>query len=146
MNSVCKPCDTRKKYEYERTTAGRISRKGRDNRRRNLLSELTKATVQLVIERNIAAHDQAQCCYCGVRLNIFGEWHLEHLIPLSKGGTNEVGNLDLSCGKCNLSKGAKTWAQFLAKLAQVNELNPSNLVDSYLQEKYELIDDAHFLG
>jgi len=40
------------------------------------------------------------CVYCGDR----GE-EIEHIIPKSKGGTNSVHNLTLSCRKCNIKKG-----------------------------------------
>jgi len=40
------------------------------------------------------------CVYCGGK----GE-EIEHIIPKSKGGTNSVQNLTLSCRKCNIEKG-----------------------------------------
>ena len=40
-----------------------------------------------------------QCVYCGEK----GE-EIEHIVPKSKGGTNSVQNLTLSCRKCNVSK------------------------------------------
>jgi len=33
-------------------------------------------------------------------------WHLDHVIPLSKGGTHTYGNVQVSHPECNLSKGA----------------------------------------
>lgn len=38
---------------------------------------------------------------------ITGKPHLDHWIPLAKGGTNDPGNLHYMHAKCNLSKGAK---------------------------------------
>lgn len=49
------------------------------------------------------------CAYCnkqGVRLEI------EHIIPKSRGGSNRVDNLTISCRKCNLKKGNKTAKEF----------------------------------
>jgi 5-methylcytosine-specific restriction endonuclease McrA len=37
---------------------------------------------------------------------------LEHLTPLSRGGTWEAGNLDVSCYRCNSSKASLTDAEF----------------------------------
>lgn len=51
-----------------------------------------------------------KCAYCGAtdrRLEI------EHIVAKSKGGSNRVSNLTLSCTKCNSSKGNKTIEQFL---------------------------------
>ena len=50
-----------------------------------------------------------KCAYCGksgVPLEI------EHIIPRSRGGTNRVANLTLSCRKCNQNKGNKTAKEF----------------------------------
>lgn len=45
------------------------------------------------------------CEYCS---SIIGnDYHLEHLIPLCKGGNNETKNLGISCSSCNLEKGSK---------------------------------------
>lgn len=40
---------------------------------------------------------------------------LEHLTPLSRGGTWEASNLDVSCYRCNISKGSLTDAEFRAR-------------------------------
>lgn len=46
-----------------------------------------------------------RCYLCGKSLK--SGYHVDHFIPLSKGGTNDPGNLRLACPKCNLSKGSK---------------------------------------
>ncbi len=46
------------------------------------------------------------CMYCGEPLN--GEYDIEHIIPLSRGGTNSPENIGVACRHCNRSKGAKT--------------------------------------
>ncbi len=52
------------------------------------------------------------CQYCSVR-NIPLE--VEHIIPKSKGGSNRVSNLTLSCRKCNEKKGNKPIEEFLKR-------------------------------
>src|SRR5690606_23696761 len=50
-----------------------------------------------------------KCAYCGktdVPLEI------EHIIPKSRGGSNRVSNLTLSCKLCNQKKGTMTAAEF----------------------------------
>lgn len=50
-----------------------------------------------------------KCAYCNKK-DIPLE--IEHIIPKSRGGTNRVSNLTLSCNRCNLKKGNKTAKEF----------------------------------
>ncbi|MHA2500732.1 MAG: RNA-guided endonuclease IscB, partial [Candidatus Hodarchaeales archaeon] len=50
-----------------------------------------------------------KCAYCG-KTNIPLE--IEHIIPKSRGGSNRVTNLTLSCRKCNQNKGNQTAQEF----------------------------------
>lgn len=42
------------------------------------------------------------CLYCGKEAE-----HIDHIIPISKGGRHSIGNLTGACAGCNLSKGAR---------------------------------------
>lgn len=50
------------------------------------------------------------CAYCGCKLN--GKYHVDHIIPLSRGGSNNADNLTLTCARCNLSKGDKLLSEW----------------------------------
>jgi 5-methylcytosine-specific restriction endonuclease McrA len=50
-----------------------------------------------------------KCAYCGKK-DIPLE--IEHIIPKSKGGSNRVSNLTISCRKCNMDKGTKTAEEY----------------------------------
>jgi len=54
------------------------------------------------------------CFYCGELLyaSFDREIHIEHKIPISRGGSSNIENIALSCSKCNLTKGAKTHDEF----------------------------------
>ncbi len=55
---------------------------------------------------------QRTCQYCSAK-NIPLE--VEHIIPKSKGGSNRVSNLTISCRKCNEKKGNKSIDEFLRR-------------------------------
>lgn len=46
-----------------------------------------------------------RCYWCGNQLN--NAYHIDHVIPISRGGTNWPANLVCACQFCNLSKGNK---------------------------------------
>lgn len=92
-------------------------RKGRDYYRRNRhkvlawnrVYELRKAGVKgSHTPEDIQALLHAQrgrCHWCGKPCG--SNYHVDHRIALAAGGTNDVGNLVISCPACNLSKQAK---------------------------------------
>ena len=45
------------------------------------------------------------CAYCKAELG--RKYHVDHIQPLSKGGTNWPANLQILCAPCNLKKGAR---------------------------------------
>ena len=46
--------------------------------------------------------NKKSCTYCGT---LEGPWHIDHIIPRSKGGNNTIHNAQCICWRCNLSKG-----------------------------------------
>ena len=67
--------------------------------------KLSSAHRALIYQR-----DNFRCHYCGSndRLTI------DHKTPMSRGGSDDIENLVTCCKTCNSSKGAKTYAEFLA--------------------------------
>ena len=60
---------------------------------------------------SVLSRDLYTCQYCGahapdVRLEI------DHIVPVSKGGTNDIGNLITSCEECNYGKGSSELGVF----------------------------------
>ncbi|MFJ8394374.1 HNH endonuclease [Streptomyces sp. NPDC094144] len=50
-----------------------------------------------------------KCAYCNANAE-----HLDHVVPLSRGGSDVESNMVPACAKCNLSKGAKTLEEWSA--------------------------------
>lgn len=48
---------------------------------------------------------EGRCYWCGAAVG--DNYHVDHVIPLAKGGSNGPENLVIACPPCNLSKGAK---------------------------------------
>ena len=63
-------------------------------------------SLQFLFER-----DDGRCQLCGFELSMATKWPhprtptRDHIVPLSKGGTHERGNLQLACAECNVRKG-----------------------------------------
>jgi len=56
---------------------------------------------------DVFARDGYACKYCGCD-STEHRLEVDHIIPVSKGGTNDIENLVTSCQPCNLGKGART--------------------------------------
>jgi 5-methylcytosine-specific restriction endonuclease McrA len=70
-----------------------------------LLKYINHFTRTLRPNRNrIYKRDGNECVYCGSSKNLT----LDHVIPKSRGGTNDWTNLVTSCFKCNLKKADRT--------------------------------------
>jgi 5-methylcytosine-specific restriction endonuclease McrA len=54
--------------------------------------------------RNVMIRDRYTCVYCGRRS---GPITMDHLIPRSRGGTNDFDNCVACCRACNQKKGAR---------------------------------------
>jgi 5-methylcytosine-specific restriction endonuclease McrA len=76
-----------------------------DQRRRRALKFNAVTDSSKIISSHIC-NAPNKCYWCGKRL--YGNnWHMDHVIPLSKGGSHTSANIVKSCVKCNTSKGNK---------------------------------------
>ncbi len=55
-----------------------------------------------------------KCWWCGGKLE--DDYHIDHRIPLAKGGTNKLNNLCASCPTCNLKKSDRFPWEFNGRL------------------------------
>lgn len=98
----------RKKYARAWQKANRARTRAASLRRRarvlNAEGSYTADDVKAQYERQ-----KGYCYYLrdGKKHKLGKNYHVEHIIPLSRGGTNGPENIVLACAKCNLRKGAK---------------------------------------
>lgn len=66
-----------------------------------------RRTLPLKLRRTVLERDGYQCVDCGrsPRTDSSCVLHIDHRVPLAKGGTNEEANLQTLCDWCNLGKG-----------------------------------------
>jgi len=59
-----------------------------------------------------------KCVYCKCSI-LNNNYHIDHIMPLSKGGTNELSNIQLLCPDCNLKKNNKLPEEFAQTFGQL---------------------------
>ena len=64
--------------------------------------KLTKSLRFEVLEKH-----NFKCRACGYGANDGKKLHVDHIIPISKGGETEMANLQVLCSDCNVGKGTK---------------------------------------
>jgi len=58
--------------------------------------------VYIIYKQELKKIYSSPCAYCAAPSE-----HIDHIVPISRGGTHSIGNLTGACASCNLSKGAK---------------------------------------
>lgn len=64
---------------------------------------------QVDIKKKFKSSEQRKrCFYCGLKLvwSDRSSWHIDHKIPIYRGGPNDICNFAIACRECNLYKGA----------------------------------------
>lgn len=77
-----------------------------------------------LVKGSLRARERGKCALCGsdILLELEDDIHVDHIVPLSKGGCNDLVNLQLLCKNCNLSKSNK-------------EIFPRSSVPPYISRK-----------
>lgn len=84
-----------------------------------------KRARHVAMHRSIAAADRKaiqairRCAYCGRR----GYVVIDHIMPVSRGGTRFLWNLAPACGLCNASKSDMTLAEWAEHLSGRSDLD-----------------------
>lgn len=104
--------------EYRAANPEKIAAHSRNRRARNRNAEGKHTATDI---RAIFDAQRGLCASCLCKLFKSGKqkFHVDHMVPLSKGGSNDKYNLQCLCPTCNMSKRAKDpidWAQKMGKL------------------------------
>lgn len=89
-----------KNKEYRKTEIGKKVFKQARIKRKALIrkAKIGNINIDKLLENK-------NCYWCGV--DTIDNYHIDHYVPISKGGTHSQDNLVLSCPSCNLKKGSK---------------------------------------
>ncbi|QWY83261.1 HNH endonuclease protein [Rhizobium phage RHph_X2_25] len=79
-----------------------VSDRNRRARKRGASGTHTKEDVAEILRKQ-----KYKCAECGTSVRKVENRHVDHIMPLSKGGSNAKWNLQVLCPDCNLRKGAK---------------------------------------
>lgn len=78
--------------------------------RQKIINKVLSRKLDNIDRESILERDKYTCTYCGDQR---GPFHIDHMIPLSRGGPNTSDNLTTSCKTCNLRKHTMTAEEFL---------------------------------
>ena len=84
----------------------------RENHARRREQKGGKLPYGTVPKIGLAQRWKCAACQCAIRKR----YHIDHIVPLAKGGRHEPRNIQLLCATCNLRKGAKPPEEFMRQL------------------------------
>jgi 5-methylcytosine-specific restriction endonuclease McrA len=84
-----------------------------------------------------------QCAYCGNEQRSF---ELDHIVPRSRGGSDRVSNLALSCHECNAAKGNKTAAEWGHPEVEARAKAPLKDAAAVNATRYKLVEALRSFG
>lgn len=76
--------------------------------RRRVAMQCSKDEIKRIRDwaKRLASKTWIRCYWCGIKVR-FSECHIDHIVPVSKGGKHSSDNLCAACSPCNLKKHAK---------------------------------------
>ncbi len=77
------------------------------------------------VQRQVEARAGQRCEYCRMHQSLQGaSFHVEHIVPISLGGTDDLDNLAWACPGCNLKKSNRVTATDPVTGTEVRLLHP----------------------
>lgn len=85
--------------QWKRNNADKVRAYNRNRRARSRSVEGSHTAADIDAQLK---HQKGLCYYC--KQTYGAAYHVDHVIPLSRGGSNDPSNLVIACASCNLSK------------------------------------------
>ena len=70
------------------------------------------------IRKTVYRKSKGHCCLCGNFVD-YDEFTVDHIVPLAKGGTNDINNLQCACKVCNNIKTDVLPNEFIDKITEM---------------------------
>lgn len=106
VNVMCAPC-----AKVAQSEAKRVARRAKGGRERSLLDRAKRHGVYIesVNKRKVYERDKHRCYVCNTKVVMCDDYQpnqatLDHIIPLSKGGSHTYDNVRTCCHRCNSNK------------------------------------------
>ena len=84
---------------------------------KNAADQKVRDKVKRAMRKEIGERQEWRCVYC--QRDISKSSSIDHIEPIERGGPSEMDNLQLTCRRCNSSKGTLSDAQFRVKIGQI---------------------------
>lgn len=81
---------------------------------------------------------KGHCAYCGCELE-YKDMQVDHVVAVSRGGSNEIDNLLPACRQCNYDKHKKTIEGFRTRISKELYKSLERVFVYRLAKKYNLI-------
>ena len=92
-------------YRQNKNSRQQYERRRRVAKHRRIRDRIAPGTHTPEDIRQQYKRQHGKCFWCGMEVG--DKYHIDHVIPLVRGGSNWPDNLVISCPTCNLSKGGK---------------------------------------
>ena len=86
---------------------------------RNAAKQRIRDKVKPAMRKEIGERQDWKCVYCG--RDISKRSSIDHIVPVEHGGQSNIENLQMTCLRCNQSKGASSDVEYRVKLANIQK-------------------------
>lgn len=93
----------RRMRRWLKTEQGRLLHRLSNLKRKRNLKETSDGSITGNAIRGLFVGQNGLCSHCHTDIHI--DYHIDHIIPISKGGEHKIENIQLLCPTCNLRKG-----------------------------------------